>query len=243
MDKKCLVEGCNNKSCSKGYCSKHYAQIRKYGRITDKERNKYKTCKVNDCNDTVFSKGYCKKHYYQKRYSGKVNAKKYNKIIYCDDYAELILIDKNNKEVGKMIIDMDDVELFKNKKVYLHKTGYASCRFNKQTTFVHRIVMNIVDSNLTCDHINGDKLDNRKCNLRICTQADNSKNKKIPKNNTSGHKGVCWNKSAKKWIAYIGKNKKLYNLGSFEYIEDAIKARKEAEEKYFGEFNRDEEYL
>ena len=82
----------------------------------------------------------------------------------------------------------------------------------------------------------GEKYDNRRENLRICTQQQNTYNSKIRKNNTSGIIGIYWHKINKNWISYITINYKHINLGSFTDKEDAIKARKDAEIKYFGEF-------
>lgn len=85
------------------------------------------------------------------------------------------------------------------------------------------------------DHINGNKLDNRKDNLRICTQSDNTKNHVIGKNNTSGYSGIIYNKDNKNWRVRIGDKE----IGSFFNFEDAMIARKDAEEKYFGEYSYD----
>lgn len=82
------------------------------------------------------------------------------------------------------------------------------------------------------DHINGDKTDNRINNLRVVKAGENNKNTKIPKNNTSGHTGVTWNTSSKKWQAQIVSNRKRYYLGVFDNFEDAVKERKKAEKKY-----------
>jgi hypothetical protein len=91
---------------------------------------------------------------------------------------------------------------------------------------------------LDVDHIDGDELNNRKSNLRICTQADNNKNLGLRKNNTSGHKGVCWVSKHNKWMAYIKINTKFKNLGLYTDINEAIKVREQAEITYFGEYNR-----
>lgn len=71
-----------------------------------------------------------------------------------------------------------------------------------------------------------------------CVYGTNIRNltSKIPKNNKSGVKGVSWNTKRKKWVAQIRFQGKNYYLGRYEKIEDAIFARKEAEEKMFGEF-------
>ena len=78
--------------------------------------------------------------------------------------------------------------------------------------------------------------DNRKSNLRIVTSWQNNVNKSTSKRNTSGYVGVNWDKQNNKWFAQIMVNNKTKNLGRFDNIEDAIKARKEAELKYFGEY-------
>lgn len=90
--------------------------------------------------------------------------------------------------------------------------------------------------NKVVDHINHDKKDNRKINLRICTQRENTINKKYPKINISGEVGVFFWQERNKWVARIGIMGKTKTIGYFETKEDAIKARKAAEEKYFGEF-------
>lgn len=93
------------------------------------------------------------------------------------------------------------------------------------------------ESDLFVDHINGNKLDNRKSNLRICCNADNLKNRvKLPSNNTSGILGVRYRADRNKWYAEIQFNKQKINLGSYTEKEDAIKARLEAEIKYFGKY-------
>ena len=87
------------------------------------------------------------------------------------------------------------------------------------------------------DHIDGDKSNNKINNLRLASKSENGRNRvNLPSNNTSGVIGVCWDKKAKKWKAFIMINGKQKHLGYFINIEDAIKARKEAEIKYFGDF-------
>ena len=95
------------------------------------------------------------------------------------------------------------------------------------------------DDGLVIDHINHNTLDNRKHNLRICTESDNSKNKSLPSNNTSGVVGISFNKKYNKYETYITINYKRKSLGLYDSIEDAIKTRKDAEEKYFGEYSYD----
>lgn len=91
------------------------------------------------------------------------------------------------------------------------------------------------------DHIkhpvgNEHKIDNRKSNLRISTNQQNCFNQGIRKNNSSGITGVSWLEKNQKWRASITVNYKTIYLGMFLSKEEAAQARKEAEEKYFKEF-------
>lgn len=79
------------------------------------------------------------------------------------------------------------------------------------------------------DHQNGCKTDNRITNLRVVTSAENNKNQKIKKNNTSGYNGVTWSKSANRWMAYIQINGSMKNLGLFTNLDDAVIARTQAD--------------
>lgn len=82
---------------------------------------------------------------------------------------------------------------------------------------------------------NENKYDNRKSNLEIKTYSQNSMNASLRTNNTSGVTGISWSERYGQWEAYIMLNYKRKYLGRFDNKEDAIKVRKEAEIKYFGE--------
>ena len=84
------------------------------------------------------------------------------------------------------------------------------------------------------DHRDSNSCNNRRENLRICTQSQNRQNYKgVNPNNTSGYIGVTWSKRHQKWQAYVHGKTKYYNLGLFDDILDAVEARKAGEEKYF----------
>ena len=107
-------------------------------------------------------------------------------------------------------------------------------------TQMHRLINDTPDGYDT-DHINGDKLDNRRSNLRTATRSENNFNTPPPITNRSGFKGVWWHDGQKRWWAHIQINGKRSHLGSFTTKEEAINARKIAEETIIlNQFNRRE---
>lgn len=100
---------------------------------------------------------------------------------------------------------------------------------------MHREIVGTPEG-MDTDHINGDKLDNRRSNLRICTHAQNGANRGPQKNGSSGYKGVSYH--CKKWRVQICINGKTKRLGGFNSLLDAAKAYDKAARKYHGEFAR-----
>jgi len=84
-------------------------------------------------------------------------------------------------------------------------------------------------STLEIYHINGNKADNRMCNLREVTKQENLHNTKLYKTNTSGVPGVTWEKSHKSWKVYIGGKENRIRVGRFKSFDEAVAARKAAE--------------
>lgn len=103
--------------------------------------------------------------------------------------------------------------------------------------FLHRLLMSPPPGKFV-DHIDGNKLDCRRSNMRICTKSDNCRNRRVSwwYGKTSRFKGVCWNRRDGKWMAYIYVNWKMIRLGSFENEIDAAQHYDEAAREYFGEF-------
>ena len=124
-------------------------------------------------------------------------------------------------------------------RVWLHtlkKGRYLAYHRARKTIYLHRAIMNCPDDRVV-DHINGNTFDNRRVNLRICDTADNIRNRVVlNKNNTSGKRGVFYNKRRDFWEARIKHNRKEIHLGRFATFEEAVSVRKEAEAKYFGAF-------
>lgn len=79
------------------------------------------------------------------------------------------------------------------------------------------------------DHINQSKSDNRLCNLREATKAQNGQNQALRRNNTSGHTGVSWSAKETRWVVYIRAEKTRRRVGAFTTLDAAVAARKAAE--------------
>lgn len=159
--------------------------------------------------------------------------------------GESLIVLKNQKReiVGYAKIDAGMIE--KCKAYKWHKeganrgkghSGNTDYVVNSDGIPLHRFIMGEPQKGYTIDHINRDGLDNRVCNLRFATFSQNNMNKGVQKNNTSGCTGVDWHKAKGVWRARIKINRKTIELGNFADKKDAIKARKLAEIKYFGEF-------
>jgi len=135
--------------------------------------------------------------------------------------------------------DREDFELVNSYTGWCYnERGHVYCNANGGT-LLHRLVMGVTDKKIEVDHKNHPprnehKIDNRKSNLEIVTRSQNMMNRSLAINNTSGVTGVRWHKFHNKWHATIKINQKPIHLGYFDNFDDAIKARKEAEKKYFG---------
>ncbi|MBD5153088.1 MAG: hypothetical protein HDT16_11700 [Oscillibacter sp.] len=154
-----------------------------------------------------------------------------------DGNQVIVKLSNTDKE---MVTDLDIWDRAKEYCWSLQARGYAMAKIpqmGKTVTF-HIFAFPECPDGMVRDHINGNKLDNRRSNIRFVLQRENSKNRGTGKNNASGHIGVSWNKKEKKWTAKITVDGKNIQLGYFQDKEDAIAARKQAEIKYFGEYRR-----
>jgi hypothetical protein len=103
--------------------------------------------------------------------------------------------------------------------------------------FMHRFILGI-DGIISVDHIDGNKLNNQKSNLRVATKSQNAMNSKIRNDNTSGHKGVNWSKVHHTWVARVKVSGKEVYSRNFNTLEEAIEARDGAVMKYHKEFSK-----
>lgn len=120
----------------------------------------------------------------------------------------------------------------------LSSTGYLFVGIKNKLYRCHRLIFLMHHGHLPkyIDHINNNPSDNRIENLRVCTIQQNQFNSKIPKNNSSGYKGIFWIEACKKWRVRIRVNGKLKSFGYFDALELAALVAHEARLKYHGEF-------
>jgi hypothetical protein len=105
----------------------------------------------------------------------------------------------------------------------------------RTTVLLHREIMK-AESGCHLDHLNQNKLDNRKSNLRFCSPSQNNMNKGLQKNNQSKYRGVSWDNEAAKWLVTIAIDKKQKKLGRFKSVEDAAYVYNQAARELFGDF-------
>jgi len=141
---------------------------------------------------------------------------------------------------GKVTIVDDDMYDYLNQWKWYYNGRYAQRQQwmgNGKEKNIHmsRLIMNAPDD-MQVDHINHDKLDNRRSNLRICTGSQNCANTRKHSTNISGIKGVSWDKINNKWVARMSYQRKYINLGRYTNLDDAAEAYANGAKKYFGEF-------
>lgn len=205
-------------------------------------------CKIISCDRPHLAKGYCGKHYQQFRKYGQIMAfgrKETNPILIEGESAKVLLFSMKDRfnPKGFALIDKGDLPLIKDRSWHLTSSGYVQSQNNKKSVLMH----SLISGHPMTDHINRIKTDNRRSNLRKADDILNNINKGLQKNNVSGHRGVCLIKSRTRrsglraynlyWLAFISFKGKKVELGYFKDKEDAIKARKDAESKYFNEYS------
>lgn len=195
-------------------------------------------CSASGCERRHHANGFCNRHNSQIKKYGKIKnrtTRDRNLFIKKDTYYLISLFDIECNHVGYTKIDLDDYEKTHKIKWHLNAQGYV---VNKKIGRLHNFIIgrDTGDKGHVTDHINKDKLDNRKLNLRIATHSLSAYNQRIRIDNSSGVTGVVWDKLANMYKCRIYKNNKCFYLGHFKNKLDAIKARKEAENKYYGEF-------
>lgn len=197
-------------------------------------------CIVRNCGEKHRGLGYCIRHFYQfGKYGKPLKRTKFDKNEFFDrgDYYEMALYSGHSEQkiVGYTKFSKRDLDKIKPYKWNFARQGYVG----SQGLSLHRYLMNC-PKNLQIDHVNGDKLDNRQENLRLCNKQENARNnhgyKFKTKVKSSKYLGVSWHKRDKLWRALIKVNSKQILIGSFKNERHAAMARDIWAKELFGEF-------
>jgi hypothetical protein len=132
------------------------------------------------------------------------------------------------------LVSDEDFEFLSSMKWYVNNHGYVYTSAWSRTikkpiiTKLHRLVTN-APNGLEVDHINRDKLDNRRENLRLCSHAENMRNRSVQKNNKTGYKGITYSKERNKWQVHVYPNGRARAVGRFKDFDLAVVALLEAQ--------------
>ena len=135
----------------------------------------------------------------------------------------------------KILIDKADYDLVKRSTWKIDSTGYAKATIHRKKCYMHRLILE-AKPHVGTDHINGNKIDNRRANLRPCNKHENAANMKKRDGCSSKYKGVVYDKQSHAYKAEIESYHKLHHLGRFDNEVDAAIAYNKAAPFYFGEF-------
>lgn len=141
---------------------------------------------------------------------------------------------KHGEIIGQTLIDIQDIEKAQRYKWHMTSNGYVAHKSTKIFLLLHRYLTDC-PKGMVIDHINRNPLDNRRSNLRICTQKQNARNVGIRSDNTSGYKGVRYHPQWG-WQAYIANKGKQIHVGWYKTKEEAVKARMRRANEFYGGF-------
>ena len=213
---------------------KHDFYVRKFPDSKPKTRCQDVCCVCGAPFSSHFDgKPYCNKHYLRMKLNGTpdpIGRKRKNTY---DVQGDTVVVTTSSGKT--FLVDTADLEQVQMYSWCFSKTGYLVATVDHRTVKLHRYLLQ-PDASAVVDHINGDPADNRRCNLRVCTVKDNARNAAVGKNNRTGVTGVKLVKSGR-YVASIMVNRKHIVLGTFDTLEEAASVRREAEQRYFGEFS------
>jgi len=177
-------------------------------------------------------KPYCNKHWQGMYRNGTTEPKqrgRTTRIVVCGEYAKIV-----TSKDQDIFVDTADVNFLNRYSWCVSKTGYAVANIGGKVTKLHRYLLSPKEDEVI-DHMNGNPLDNRRCNLRITCQKNNSRNVAAAIGSLTGIVGVSKTPTGR-YRARITVDRKEIHIGTYETVEAATSARRKAEKKHFGQF-------
>lgn len=138
---------------------------------------------------------------------------------------------------GVAIVDVECAPLLAGRRWRIASHGYAVAGGGNARVYMHRIVTGAAPGT-EIDHVNGDRLDNRRANLRPCRHVDNQKNRHHRGWGSSSFRGVSWCRRKRRWRATVGVDGRHVHVGYFRLEIDAARARDEAAARLHGQQRR-----
>lgn len=174
---------------------------------------------------------YCNKHWLRMYNNGTLDPQRKSKNTYTikEDCVELI-----SKRGEKILIDLQDFEKVIKHSWCITKSGYAVANIGGIVTPLHRYILSPSTTQII-DHINGNKLDNQRSNLRICDNKSNVRNSRLSKNSSMPYPGIRVTKGGR-FKTRITVNRVEKSLGTYATFEEALQARQKAEIQFFGDY-------
>ena len=135
------------------------------------------------------------------------------------------------------LVDREDAHTAEARTWHKHYKGYCAARSGGITTYLHREIL-MAGAGVMVDHISGDKLDNRRCNLRLADRSENQANRGTQRNSSAGKKGVVYHKDKKKFLVRVTFRGKTTFVGYFATLADASSAYELAAKSIHGKWVR-----
>jgi hypothetical protein len=239
---KCGFEGCPKPVKAKGLCSGHYRQKRAGEALRPLRRRRLKHgtafCTFPFCDRPHMSHGYCDQHSRQLQAGEELRPLRTDPNILSvdgEDFYVPLYGAHGKAERARALYSPEDAELIRVFRWHLSSSGYAR---SKKGGLMHRLILGLKPGDpRQGDHINGDRLDNRRENLRVVTFAEQMQNKKPW--GKSGHRNCHWEEKKQLWRVIVTKDGKRHSGGRHKELDDAIEAARALRDKLFTHANED----
>jgi hypothetical protein len=235
----CAFPGCAREHASKGYCDGHYQQIRAGKELAPLQIG-HDTCTFPGCTQPHDAKGLCATHYAQQR-AGKELRRSTALPSPVEELCEgvwrvtLYGADENGRpgaslEAELCVLSPEDVPRVQAYR-WREADGYAVTKINRKRVLMHRMILD-VGPDVEVDHINGNRLDNRRSNLRIVIHAENAQNRGVRSDSLTGHRNINYDPKKKLYRVIVTLNGKRVGHRHAR-LEDAIAEAEQLREQLF----------